>query len=165
MGVSRAVFLAFAIAIAGCHGAEVHDRVPLAVRLGAFHSATFVVAGGSLDADDVKSFREELVTRVTDAKLFAQVVPPGAVAELMIRVTLLSESDDGAVEVSFAVELFDVRQQHKLVGRFDVDADSRSGGGFSMGSGVNIDFDSKTTKALEKAASAIVAHLEEVSSG
>lgn len=134
--------------------------MPLAERLDGFHSAGVIVIAEGLDADDRAELAKDLSERLRDAKLVSTVLEPGSVGELVVRVTLLQAKEDGSVELSFAVELFDDRQK-RLIARFDVTADSKSGG-MSGGGGININFESKTSRALGKAAEAIVDHLREL---
>jgi len=142
----------------GCtHFAEVVDRTPVTVRLRSFRTAAVQVVRGGLDADDAADFGEELTKRIGGANVFGSVLPAGSAAELLIRVTLLGETDSGRVELRFAVDLVDAHGQS--VGSYTVTADSRSD--VDMGGG-NFDFDSKTSKALEKATGAIVDHLVEI---
>lgn len=155
--------LAGAALVSACHGAEVVDSAPLAEKLASFRSARILVAAPGLDDDDAREFGEELEKKLGEAEIFRQVVRPNQPSELLIRVSLLDKKEDGSVALRFAVELFDERNR-RLIGRFDVTADSKSDS-FSGGGSINVNFDSKTTRALEKAEDAILSHLEDLAKG
>jgi hypothetical protein len=140
-----------------CHRADVVDSVPLSADLRQYRNVAVFVIAPALEADDAAEFEEELRERLADEELWRDIRPPGETAELVLRLTLVGQTEDD--ELTFSVELFDDRRR-MLVGRFEVTADGASSGG--IGTGVSVNFSSDLTRALEKAAKAIVAHLHDL---
>lgn len=151
-------WLSLFILVAACHRAEVLENVPTTTSLGSFRTAGVVFAradGQKNDADDtLADIHDAVKERIEKTNVFASVAD-GPNAELLIRVLLLSVGGD---QVTIGVELVDTKK-NALVGRFQVgarpDRSPPSGGG-----SFNLDFDSKTDKAIESAAREIGDYIE-----
>ena len=137
--------------------------MPLVTSLSAYRSARVLVVAPELDADDASDFAEGLEKKLAHSGIFQSVAQPNQPSELLIRVTLINNNEESGVQLDFAVEMFDERRR-QLVGRFDVKADSKEFA-YSGGGGIHLDFDSKTTRALEIAEDAIISHLEQLAKG
>jgi hypothetical protein len=144
--------------LSGCHRAEVIENVPTVTSLSKFRSAGLLFArgdGARGDDDDVLSDVHDAVKeRIEGTKLFASVVD-GTNAELLIRVVLLGAGQTTTI----GVELIEAKT-NALLGRFQVQAQPDRKGP-STGGGLNLDFESKTSKAIDSAAREIASYLED----
>ncbi len=154
----RRLLLALLLA-AACHRAELLENVPATTGLSSFRTAGLVFAradGQKNDKDDLLAdIHDEVKERIEGTKVFASV-NDGPTGELLIRILLLGVSDD---QVSIGVELVNTKN-NALVGRFQVSARPDRKGP-STGGSLNLDFDSKTDKAVASAAREIGDYIEE----
>ncbi len=138
---------------------DVIERTPLSTSLRSYRSVSLeLVYTVAMDEDELADFEEQLEQRLEESGIFREIVSYGLPADALIRASLISRSEDGAVVLTFAVEIFDNRQR-QLVGRFDVIANSQQVGG---GGAIDINLDTKDERALYKAGRAIANHLEEL---
>lgn len=154
----RWLLLALTLAFLGCHRVELIENVPVVTSLASFRTAgiVFARADAPTDKDDVLSaVHDAVLERIEGTKIFSSVAD-GTNAELLIRVVLLSVGDD---QVTLGIELVNAKT-NALVGRFQVGAqpDRKPP---STGGGIHVDFESKTSKAIDSAAREIASYLED----
>lgn len=137
-----------------CHRAEVLENVPTPGGLSKYRTVGLVFArSDGLNDDTLGDVHDELKERIEGTGMFQSVVD-GQTGELVIRTVLLYAGE----EIALGVDLLDTKT-NAVIGRFQVKAKPDREG--PKTGGINLDFESKTSKAISSAAREVASYLED----
>jgi hypothetical protein len=147
------------MAWSGCHRGDVIEQLPTPMGLRAYRALGVVLHRVDPRANDevMDALQDALHAKLERASLFP-VTNAGTRGELVMHVSVVSLGEDGR-QITLGVNLVDTRR-NASIGRFEVVArpDMEPP---AMGGRLNLDAESKTSKAIDAAVRELVAYLED----